>query len=365
MTGRLSYRKRQLSARLYLLRRIGIRHAWRRHRLKRQGQSLAARSLQVSESMWRAAAANLGANVRRLSPVILEFELGEARALVRDQMTTSFTDRASYALARDKPASYEVLARAGVPVPEHVTLSSSDRDAARAFLARVGPPVLVKPASGGGGAGIVGNIDSTAKLERALVDVGRYHNTLLLERQVDGDSYRLLFLDGDLLDVLRKRRPCIVGDGVSSVEQLMVREYERRLAAGGEPDGYPPLEVDLDSLFALDRAGVGLRSIVPAGTSIVVKSASNFAAPDGVETLPASEVAGIIPPARVSAASLGVRLAGVDVVTVDARQALGGHGVVVEVNPVPGLMQHYHLARPSSATPVAELVLSSLLRSSG
>jgi D-alanine-D-alanine ligase-like ATP-grasp enzyme len=311
--------------------------------------------------MWRVAAAELGAEARRLSPSFLEFRLDGGCTRVRDRMTTPLTDRVSHALALDKPIAYEVLAEAGVPVPRHAAVAAVDVEAARAFFEQARPPLLVKPASGGGGSGVVGNVHAPSQLERALVDVGRYHPVVLVEEQAEGDSYRLLFLDGELVDVLRRPRPRVVGDGVSTVELLMLAEYERRLEAGGDASGFASFEVDLDSLYALDHAGKALGSVLLDGEAIVVKSASNYTAPEQVETMLPEEVPGVVEPARTAARALGVRLAGVDVVTTDPRRPLYGCGVVLEVNPVPGLLQHYHVADPGSATPVATIVLAALL----
>lgn len=312
-------------------------------------------------SMWLDAAAGLGAEARPLSAVFLEVELGGVTTRIRDRMTTPFTDRVADALASDKPLAYSVLARAGVPIPEHVVVRAGDRRAAQTFLLSGPHPVLVKPASGGGGVGIIGNIQTPGQLDRALADAGRYHDTLLVERQAEGDSYRLLFLDGELLDVLRKQRPVVVSDGVSTVEALLFAEQERRLDAGGDLAGYPGLSVDADTLFALDAAGASLRTVLGAGTQVVVKSAANFGGCELTTTVAPSEAMGIVEPGRAAAAALGVRLAGVDVVTTDPQRPLAEVGFVIEVNPVPGLLQHAHVADPDRATPVATVVLAALL----
>ena len=64
---------------------------------------------------------------------------------------------------------------------------------------------------------------------------------------------------------------------------------------------------------------------------------------------------------RAAAAAVGVRLAGVDVVAPDIERSLASsNGVVLEVNPIPGLHHHYNVAEPEAATPVAVLVLEAL-----
>jgi cyanophycin synthetase len=361
----LSFRRRQLAARLLILRKVGFRHAWRRQRLKARHARTEEQNAQATEGMWRAAAAEVGADVRRLSPALLEFRLGDATARVAHQMTTPFADRVSYEIADDKPCAYRLLAEAGLPVPEHLALDAGDHDSARAFFERVPPPLLVKPARGGGGSGVVGHIRTFRQLRRALTDVGRYREMVLVERQSEGDSYRLLFLEGALLDVLRRSRPHVVGDGTSTIAELMFGEFERRIAAGGAPAGFPSFEVDLDCLFTLEHGGHRLDTVLPGGEPAVVKTATNFSSPEQTRTERGAVCDEVVASARRAADVLGIRLAGVDVVTTDPGRPLGETvGVILEVNSIPGLTQHSNVADAAGATQVAVPVLAALLGAS-
>ena len=359
---RLSFRKRQLAARLQILREVGIPHLVRERRLRaRYARATAELTPGVFEAMWRDAATELGAEMRRLTPGMLEFRLGAATAHVGNLMTTRFADRLSGELAADKTLTYRLLADAGLPLPEHVVVNAGDIDGATAFLAEAGTPVVVKPARGAGGAGVVGHVQTPAQLKLALTSTGRYCPSVVVERQIDGDSYRLLLLDGKLLDVVRRDLPRIAGDGTSTIETLVFREYERRIAAGADPHGFKPLDIDLDCLFTLAFGGYGLDSIVPAGVSVVFRTATNFSGPERSSSVTGSVNDGVIASARTAAARLGMRLAGVDVVTTDATRPLAETGgVLLEVN-APGLHHHYNLADRTSATRVAVPILAALL----
>jgi cyanophycin synthetase len=315
----------------------------------------------ASEQMWRDAAAELGADVRRLTPTFLEFRLGSATTRVAYEITTPFTDRVSWLLMNDKALSYRVLSEASFPIPEHVALDAADVHSADAFLERTTPPLVVKPAEGAGGAGIAGHVCTPAQLRAALHNAGRFDQQVIIERQVDGDSYRLLFLDGRLLDVIRRPLPRLLGDGLATVGELMLREYERRVTAGADAVGFKPFEVDHDVLFALERGGLRLNSILGAGDSVVIKTATNFSGPEQTETVHDGVGEEVIAPARQAAELLGARLAGVDIVTTDPRRPLGDTGgAILEVN-MPGLAHHYNVRDRPRATRVAVPVLAALL----
>ena len=99
------------------------------------------------------------------------------------------------------------------------------------------------------------------------------------------------------------------------------------------------------------------------GASAVVKTATNYNGPAETETLAAADVGALIEPARHAAATLGVRLAGVDIVAADPTRPLAEtDGVVLEVNGIPGLTHHYNVADRERATPVAVPILLALLR---
>jgi D-alanine-D-alanine ligase-like ATP-grasp enzyme len=298
----------------------------------------------------------------RLSPDFLEFRLGDRRAHVSGLLTPSVVDQVSSRLTADKVLAYKILSDAGVPLPEYLAINARDLTAARAFYERIPGPLVVKPSQGKGGAGVVGNIVTFAQLKKALTSTGRYVPDVILEQQITGASYRVLFLDGELIDVVRRELPSLEGDGTSTIGQLMLREYERRLEAGGDLAGYKPFDVDVDCLFTLTLAGVTLDTVLPHGRSIVVRTATNYSGPDKSETAGGELCDAIVAAARRAAYVTGPRLAGVDLITRDPTRALEETGgVVLEVN-VPGLHHHYNVLDRSNASKVAIPILAAMLK---
>src|SRR3982750_4509906 len=93
---------------------------------------------------------------------------------------------------------------------------------------------VVKAASGtGGGEGTTAGVDTPARLMRARLQAGPFGGRLLIERQVPGPVPRLLFLDGELIDVIRHVPPRLEGDGRATVQELLDAENRRRLRAAG------------------------------------------------------------------------------------------------------------------------------------
>jgi len=310
--------------------------------------------------MWRAAATELGAAVERLSPVVLEFRLGSATTHVMHRMTTPLTDRVGYELAGDKPLAYRLLAASDVPVPDHIVVPVGDLAGARSFRREVGSPLLTKPCRGSGGGGVVGQIETPSQLAEGLRCAWTIDSAALVERHRPGDTFRLLFLDGELLDVLRRTAPSVSGDGRSTIEELVRRENDARVTAGGDAAGLKPLPLDLDLMNTLHRSGRRLTSVPDAGEQIILRSAANFGGRP--QRARADVCEAVIETGRRSAAALGLRLAGVDVLTTDAMLPLAETGgVTLEVNPLPGLSQHDLATGEPVSTRPSVAVLARLL----
>jgi cyanophycin synthetase len=272
-------------------------------------------------------------------------------------------DPVTLRLALDKPVVHRLLRDAAVPVPEHVEWSFSDYGPALEFVAAAGGPCVVKAASGtGGGEGTTAGVDSPARLMRARLRAGRFGARLLIERQVPGPVYRLLFLDGELIDVIRHVPPRLTGDGRSTVEGLIAAENERRLEGEGAT-GLSLLDVGLDTIFTLERQGLRLTSVVTDGEEFAVQTVTNDNRIEDTETIRDGLHPELVDASRRAALAVGLRVAGVDVITPDASQPLEqSGGVVAEVNGTPGIHHHYHVADKANATPVAVPILERALQ---
>lgn len=344
-----------------LVRELGVAHSLRRWRTDRQlGKAAPARREAFTRWMWEDAAVGVGASFSEPSPRLFAFARDGLVVHVLGQRTP-FADPVSIELASAKDLSYELLARADVRIPEHIVVRRDDHVAARSFLESGPVPVVVKPARGGGaGQGVTPSIETVSQLERALRRGGTTSELLVIDRQAVGEQFRFLLLDGEVLDVIRRDRPQVVGDGASTIEELMFAEYDRRVGTDSR-EGAKPFPVDLDCLFTLERQGLGISSRPPKGTTVVVKSASNISGGRDCVTVREPVAPEVVHEVRAAAAAVGVRLAGVDVLAPDVERPLASSdGVVLEVNPIPGLGHHYNVAEPEAATRVAVLVLEAL-----
>ena len=306
---------------------------------------------------WHRVAVELGADVQKWDVGLHRLTRDGKVAVVRGY-EMRLDDHLTLDLMGNKALTYELLAEQGLAVPRHVRFPVTGLAAAKLLLTDLGRPLVVKPNSGtGGGRGVTTGITSAGQLTRACLWAARFDTDLIAEEQVDGHSYRLLFLDGQLLDTIRRDPPRVVGDGKHTIAALVKAENCRRLEA--RPfTALSPIRLDRDAANYLAAQGLSLRSVVPAGETLIVKRASNENT--AAENVVVQET---VHPATVAqcsalATNLGVRLAGIDIIARDiAKPLTRNNGVIGEVNTTPGLHHHDLVASPRSGSSVAAAIL--------
>lgn len=361
--GRAGPLGRGLAPRLDLVRSIGVGYAWREFRRRsaaRDPSSDGRRPGYVER--WQDAALQIGAQSTDLSRGFVEVRKGAARVIVWNHWVP-LDDIVTLKLALEKPLVHRILAADGLRVPEYELFHADDLGPALKFLKSDPAPCVVKPVNLQGGTVTTTGVRSEAQLRRARLRARRFSERLLIERQVHGENYRFLLLDGQLLDVVRRRFPRVIGDGHSTVRDLIVAENRRRDESSVHGWTWD-LRADLDTVFTLEAAGLTLSSVPPAGEPVIVKTVVNENGPESDESVPLHEVSdALVADVTRAAESVGVRLAGVDVITPDCGRALDdAGGVILEVNATPGLHYHYETRNPDEGVPVHVPILEALLR---
>lgn len=306
-------------------------------------------------TIWSDAAAALGATIVDLGDSLLEIRT-ESGTLRICEYYTSLDDPVTLRIAGNKPLVHRLLLQRGLPVPSHCVCGFDDFKTASQFVGGSDLSFVVKPArSTAAGNGVTVGVRGTRGLVRAMALAGAYCGQVLIERQVEGDDYRLLYLDGELLDAVKRLPPGVDGDGSSSVIELIAAENARRREQGFEAS-QTFIKSDWELRQTLKRQRLRLRSVPRAGEHVKLKSkindnnrAENEAAKDLV-------CASLVRTGSIAAITLGVRLAGVDVVTTDPLVPLEEcGGAIIEVNTTPGL--HFHYRSQGVGPPLARAIL--------
>lgn len=272
---------------------------------------------------------------------------------------TAETDRTSAiaeGIARDKDLTKRLLAAVGVPVPEgRVAASAAD---AWDIAEDVGLPVAVKPSDGNHGRGVTLDLRTRDQIEAAFAVADAEGSEVIVERYIPGDEHRLLVVAGRMVAAARGEAAWVVGDGRSTVVELVEAQLNsdpRRGETEDHPLGRIRVREDGAILVDLRRQNLDPDDVPAAGRRVLIQRNGNVAIDCTDEVHP--DFARI---ASLAARTVGLDIAGIDLVAQDITRPLRGqHAAVVEVNAGPGLLAHTKPA-VGSPRPVGQAIIDHL-----
>ncbi|HMX68449.1 MAG TPA: cyanophycin synthetase [Accumulibacter sp.] len=253
---------------------------------------------------------------------------------------TAETDRTSAiaeGISRDKDLTKTLISSCGVPVPAGRLVDSAED----AWVAAedIGLPVVVKPSDGNHARGVFTNLVARNEIEAAYLAAVEEGSGVIVERYVRGSEHRLLIIGGKLVAAARGETARVVGDGQSTINQLIdlqINSDPRRGAAEEFPLDVIDLADNPVARLEVTRQGFTPDSVPPAGREVLIVRSGNHT--DDVTDAVHPETAAI---ASLAARIVGLDIAGVDLVCEDIAQPLDGQrGAIVEVNAGPGLLMH-------------------------
>jgi cyanophycin synthetase len=276
------------------------------------------------------------------------FQLGWGSKQKRLQATiTGATNSIAVSIASDKQLTKTLLDQAGVPVPAGATVTSLDE--AQRVARRLGGPVTIKPLDANQGKGVTTTCTTPEEVEAAFEFARRYGRHIIVEQFLPGRDYRVLVTGTKVAAASWRRPPCVTGDGISTVRQLVEIENSNPARGAGHTNILTKIPLDAKADEALARQGLNLDSVPPAGVPVDLRGNANLStggtAEDVTDLLPEETRAICVRAAR----TIGLDVAGIDIVCQDISKPLRQqHGGVIEVNAAPGIRMHQY---PSRGTP--------------
>ncbi len=305
-------------------------------------------------------AAARGRNIpyRRLGSECL-IQLGHGALQRRISATeTDRTGAIATSIAGDKELTRQLLLAVGVPVPDGRPVVGADDawDAAE----ELGLPVVIKPRGSDYGRNVSLGLKTRAEVVEAYEAAAVEKNGVLVERHMPGDSFRLLVV-GDRVVAASRRHPThVVGDGRSTVAELVARANEDPRRGDDFTAPLRKIPLDVFALQSLVEHGYSPESVPPARSHVRLRrkvnhvyGATDVDVTDGVHPEVSARAVEAV---RV----IGLDVAGIDVIAGDIGRPLEETGgVVLEVNPSPGLRMHLEPAE-GAPRPVAEAIIDTL-----
>ncbi|MBW4497460.1 MAG: cyanophycin synthetase [Oscillatoria princeps RMCB-10] len=269
-------------------------------------------------------------------------------------------------VAKDKHYSSFLLKKLGYQVPEGETFFSErvnenyslkvkkTVDDGFKYAQSLGFPVIVKPNSLMAGR-LVTKVQTKEEYYQAAQQIFLLDSVLLVQRFYSGKDYRIVVLDDQVIAAYQRIPLFVVGDGTSSILELVRKKKETFLTNSREA------RVEIEDYRIqnnLQRQKLNLESVLPEGAKLSLLDNANLTT--GGEAVDVTE--DIHPDFYKLAVSvtkdMGLRLCGVDIITGDLTRPLQDY-VVLEINGTPGL-RHYASLGERQAKRVEDIYLKIL-----
>jgi len=267
-------------------------------------------------------------------------QLGYGSNQKRIQATvTSQTSSIGVEIACDKEDTKFLLEAAEVPVPKGDIVRSEAglKDA----VERIGYPLVVKPINGNHGRGITTDVRNWEDACIALEAAKEVSRSVIIEKFIVGDDYRLLVIDHKLVAAAKRTPAHVMGDGKSTIQQLIDKTNSDPRRGYGHENVLTQITVDAMTMGLLEEKELTLDSIILKDEFLKLKDTANLSTGGTAE-----DVTEIVHPFNVFMAErisriIGLDVCGIDIMTTAIDQPLTETGgAVLEVNAAPGFRMH-------------------------
>jgi cyanophycin synthetase len=277
--------------------------------------------------------------VRLNGQSLVQLGYGRRRRLIESTMAET-TSSIAVEVAQDKALTKTLLERAFLPVPRGRTVTTLD--AAIAAAHELGGPAVIKPLDGNQGKGVAVGMRSVEEITAAFTQAQQYSPEVIVEETFAGHDYRVLVVGGRMVAASRRSPPCVVGDGVRTVADLVAAANEDPRRGKGHEKPLTQIRLDQTALMCLAKQGLRPDAVPARGREVLLRDSSNLST-GGTAT----DVTHLVHPSvralcERAARVIGLDICGVDYVAPDISVPAGDGAGIVELNAGPGIRMHVH-----------------------
>ena len=267
-------------------------------------------------------------------------QLGYGSKQHRIQATMSDrTSALAVEIADEKFRTKELLRRAGIPVPAGA-ITETLGEAARA-AETLGYPVAVKPEIGNHGRGITACVSGAEELEIAFASASRMCDSVIVEKSLTGLDFRVLVINGNLVAAALRESAYVVGDGTSSIRQLIDEVNNDPRRGIGHERVLTAIVVDDMTGRLLSSRGYHVDDVLSAKEKLYLKSTANLSTGGTARDVTDEVHQDVRLMCERVARIVGMDCIGIDIVAPGLDQSLTpGSAGIVEVNAAPGFRMH-------------------------
>lgn len=216
------------------------------------------------------ACGELGLPLQTLDRSVLHVGSGR-NARIFCSTITEATPAVGVVLARLKTLTASILAAQGIPVPSQRVVASAD--GAVAAARELGYPVVVKPNDRDQGEGVHAGLTTDDQVRQCFGLAAAVSNDLLVETHIEGRDYRITVDGGKVVKAIGRRPGGVLGDGRSTVAQLVHAVSAAKPALRGSRS---IVQLDREARDLLAERGMSEHSVPGDGQFVALRRRANM-----------------------------------------------------------------------------------------
>ena len=240
-------------------------------------------------------------------------------------------------IAIRKSMTYEFIKASGYnPLP--YALIEKNLDDAYDFLKKH-RKIVVKPSNASQSAGVTANVTNDSLLREALQFAFEHSQSVVLQKQAEGQLYRLLFVGGKLFAASRLVAASVTGDGIRTIEDL-VRE-ENKSPYRGNSDSAPLKTLNFE-LVSASIAPLTLVDVLEKDKILFLSDIPSLSRGGETEDVTEKVHESYAEIFGTMVTELGQTVCAVELITKDIATFHEGQLPVIEFNSSPGTRPHLY-----------------------
>jgi D-alanine-D-alanine ligase-like ATP-grasp enzyme len=210
------------------------------------------------------------------------------------------------------------------------------------YARQLGFPVIVKPNSLSQGAGVC-KVHNRIEFMQAVKSFSSRDRVFLVQKAVTGRDYRVVVLNDEVISAYERTPLAVVGDGQSSVRELLKKKQRHFVSAGR--DTVIKMN-DFRTVNCLRRRGLSMNSVPERGERVVLLDNANLSSGGDAVDVTSSIHPTFYQLATSLTRDMGLRFCGVDLMLpVSTIEQPCNDYHIIEINAAPGLDHYAEIGR--------------------
>lgn len=175
--------------------------------------------------------------------------------------------------AKNKIITSNTLLKNNIPIPKYIeiNLSLSPYEIDKLIKSKnVDYPVVMKPINGTFGRDVMTDIETIEELKDTCnYFIERKYKSVMLEEQIPGDCYRIFVFNNQVIDIIKREKPYVLGNNIDTIHQLI----EKRNLEQKELNLLPTKNI---SKIVIEKQGYQLDDVLPLNKKVFISNVINM-----------------------------------------------------------------------------------------